>query len=310
MMQPFRDRLLHSRTAQLLIQTGLKWQRDKCAAWGAALSYYALFSLFPILLVALSVLGRFLGTEAELMAQLRSLELGWLPVEAQTLITGTVAELKRSSTSAGIIGFGLLLYTASTVFGVLNQAVDAIWNTPTTAAQATSTPRFGSTIKQYVLNRAIAFLLVLSICLLLLVSLLSQIWVESVVRFVNSFQADLSWLDVEQIPLADGLHYGSSMVVIMISTLALLRILPAVRIAWRDIWPGALLTAVLLNLLQWLVANSVVSLGSRYASYGVVGSVMILLLWIYFACQIFLLGCELSYVYAHLFGTRRSIKLF
>lgn len=302
MIQFVRDRLLPSKPAQLLIQTGLKWQRDRCAAWGAALSYYALFSLFPILLVTLSILSQVLGSDNELMQQLSTLELNWLPSAAREIVDNTVIALKRSSTGAGIIGFALLLYSASTVFGVLNQAVDAIWNAD--LARATAIP-LRQTVIRYVVNRAIAFLLVFSTCLLLLASLLSQIWVEGVVRFVDSFQWRLPWLDINQIPLADGLDYGLSMATIACSTLFLLKMLPSARTAWRDIWPGALLTAALFFLLQWLVTNSIVSMGSRYASYGVIGGVMILLLWIYFTCQIFFLGCEFSYVYAYLFGTRR-----
>lgn len=302
MIQFLRDRLLPSKPAQLLVQTGLKWQRDKCAAWGAALSYYALFSLFPILLVALSVLGQVLGPEAALLNQFRHVQLSWLPPEASEIVENTIMALNRSSTGAGIVGFALLLYSASTVFGVLNQAVDAIWNTDATRAR---TMPLRQTVMTYMVNRAIAFLLVLSTCLLLLASLLSQLWVESVVRFVDTFQWRLPWLDINQIPLADGLNYGLSMASIAISTLVLLKILPSVRVAWHDIWPGALLTATLFLLLQGLVTNSVVSIGSRYASYGVIGSVMILLLWIYFTCQIFFLGCEFSYVYSYLFGSRR-----
>lgn len=297
-----RDRLLPSRLSQLVIQTGLKWQRDRCSAWGAALSYYALFSLFPILLVALSVLGRVLGPDAELMAQLQTVDMNWLPAEVRDLIEGTLAALNRSSTGAGIIGFGLLLYSASTVFGVLNQAVAAIWRDD---EAATPPNRLTQTVTAYVINKAIAFALVLSTCLLLLATLLSQIWVESVLRFVDSFQSQWLWLDSAQIPLTDGLNDGISMLLVTIATLILLKILPAARTAWRDIWPGALLSASLFILLQWLVSSSIVSIGSKYASYGVVGGVMILLLWIYFTCQIFLLGCEFACVYSHLFGTRR-----
>ena len=188
------------------------------------------------------------------------------------------------------------------MFGVLNQAVDAIWNA--NAIRDTNLPLM-QTVITYLINRGIAFLLVFGTCLLLLASLLSQLWVESVLRFVDSFAGIFPWLDITQIPLASGLNYGLSMTTIAFSTLVLLKILPAARIAWRDIWPSALLTSSLFFLLQWLVTNSIISIGSRFNSYGVIGGVMILLLWIYFACQIFFVGCEFSYVYSYLFGTRR-----
>jgi membrane protein len=81
--------------------------------------------------------------------------------------------------------------------------------------------------------------------------------------------------------------------------------LPSIHVAWGDVWISALFVALLLVGLQQLVSNSVISIGSHFLSYGVIGAVMILLLWIFLTCQIFLFGCVFSYVYAHLFGSRR-----
>jgi membrane protein len=88
----------------------------------------------------------------------------------------------------------------------------------------------------------------------------------------------------------------------------LYKILPSTRIAWQDIWPGALFTAILWLILQQLISNSVISLGSRFRSYGVIGGFMVLMLWIYLTSQIFFLGGELTYTYAHLFGSRRNYR--
>jgi membrane protein len=94
--------------------------------------------------------------------------------------------------------------------------------------------------------------------------------------------------------------------VLGLATAILFKVLPKVPVSWRDVWLGALLTAFLLVGIQQLASTSVVSIGGRYLSYGVIGSVMVLLVWIFMVCQIFLLGCEFSYVYAHLFGSRRQ----
>jgi membrane protein len=88
----------------------------------------------------------------------------------------------------------------------------------------------------------------------------------------------------------------------------LYKILPRTYVAWGDLWLGALFTATLWSILQQLITNSVISLGSRFQSYGVVSSFMVLMLWIYLTSQIFFLGGELTYVYAHLFGSRRGQK--
>lgn len=301
MLQFMRDRLLPSKPVQLLVQTGLKWQRDNCSAMGAALSYYALFSLFPILLVVLSVLGQVVGPETDLFAQIQIIGGRFLPPEARSIVKGTLVTLNETSTSAGLIGFGILLYSASTVFTMLNQAVDTIWQAP-----ESSTPKpLRQTVMAYVTNKVTGFVLVLSTALLLLVSMVSNLMIKGTIRFVEHFQTQLPWVDVDEIQLASGLQLGASVTILAIVSLILLKILPSTRTAWRDLWPGALLTAVLLAVLQRLVSSSVISIGSRYASYGVIGGVMILLLWIYFTCQIFFVGCEFSYVYAHLFGSRR-----
>jgi membrane protein len=302
MVQFVRDRILPHPFIQLFVQTGLRWQRDHCSAMGAALAYYALFSLFPILLVVLSVLGRIVGPDTDLYGQIQVIGQQFLPPAARDVVRGTLLSLNAASTGAGLVGFGILMYSASTVFGMLNESVNIIWRT---ADPQTSTP-LRQTVLAYVINKAIAFALVFSVALLLLASMVSNIFVETTLRLMDTFETQLSWLNVDDIPLADGLQVGSSVAILTVTSLILLKILPSTRVAWRDLWPGALLTAVLLVILQRLVSNSVISIGSRYASYGVVGSVMILLLWIYFTCQVFFIGCEFSYVYAHLFGSCRG----
>jgi membrane protein len=88
-----------------------------------------------------------------------------------------------------------------------------------------------------------------------------------------------------------------------------MRFLPSTFTPWKDLWPSALLTTVCLVGLQQLVSNNIIYIGGQYQSYGVIGSVMIIMLWIFLICQIFLFGCELAYVYSHLFGSRRNHEL-
>lgn len=302
MIRFVRDRLLPSKFIQLFIQTGMKWQRDKCAAWGAALAYHAMFSLFPILLVVLSILGHLVGPDTDIFVQVQTVVSQFLPPAALVIVERTMRAMNRTSTGAGLIGFGLLMYSASTVFSVMNQAVDVIWRTST---ETSPSIRLRRTVLDYVLNRIVGFFLVLSTAFLLLVSMIANLVVDSLVEMIDTVQSQLIWVEIDKILIADGLQAGSSVLILAIATLVLLKVLPSTRIAWRDLWPGSLLTAALLVLLQRLVSNSIVTIGSRYASYGVVGGVMILLLWIYFTCQIFFIGCEFSYIYAHIFGSRR-----
>ncbi len=144
---------------------------------------------------------------------------------------------------------------------------------------------------------------------LLFLSLLSNIAIRVVIQVVIQLNDSISFLELDHLLIARALQMGTSVLTLSLAVLLLLRFLPSTRTPWKDIWPGALLTAALLLMLQQLVSNSVIEIGGQYQSYGVIGGVMILLLWIYFTCQIFFLGCEFSYIYAHLFGSRRHHPL-
>ncbi len=302
-----RTQVLPSKPAQLLIQTWLKWDRDNVPGMAAALSYYALFSLFPLLLVVLSIIGALVGPNSEVFEAIEAVIVRYLPPEVHDLIKDTIVSLNENSVGAGLIGFGILLFAASTIFAILKRSVNKIWETPSQVSEAGSPARMALF---FVVNKLSAFVLVLATALLLLASLLSQIVIKIILVLVNNFQETFAFLDIDQALLTQWLEAGWSFLALGFAIAGLFRILPSIKLSWRDIWPGALLTTLLLAGLQWLVSNSVISLGSRFVSYGVIGSVMILMLWIFLACQIFFAGCEFSFVYAHLFGTKRRAARF
>jgi membrane protein len=303
MINYVRTSLLPRRWVQLLVQTASTWQREDCSRMSAALSYYALFSLFPILLVILSVLGSFLGPGTDAVQYIEDVIDQFLPPDAQALVITTMQNLYGARLGAGLIGFGLLLYSASTVFGVLSSSVDQIWQPEEDASEKTGGLK--QSVLAYLTGQATAFLLVLAIALLLLVSMASNLVISALVNLTNQVNTLLPNLPLANLPLASGLHLGSSFFILALAVLGLIRVLPARHIPWQDIWPAALLTAALLVGLQRLVSTSVISLGEQYLSYGVIGGVMILLLWIYFTCQIFFVGCAFSHSYARLFGSQR-----
>lgn len=273
---------------------------------GAALAYYALFSLFPILLVLLSVMGFLLGPATDGFAQIMGFVEGTLPPAALETVEETLLQLNQRSVQAGTVGFLLLFFTASGVFGALDRSVDRIWKAEETAVEGTS---IRATATAFVMKKLFAFGLVLSTAALLFLSLLSNIAIRVVLQIVMQVNDSIDFLHLNHLLIARALQIGSSVLTLSLAILLLLRFLPSTRTPWKDIWPGALLTAALLLLLQQLVSNSVIEIGGQYQSYGVIGGVMILLLWIYFTCQIFFLGCEFAYVYAHLFGSRRHHPL-
>ncbi|MBE9110648.1 YihY/virulence factor BrkB family protein [Nodosilinea sp. LEGE 07298] len=302
-----RTEILPSKPVQLLIQTWLKWDRDNVPGMAAALSYYALFSLFPLLLVVLSVIGALVGPNTEVFGAIEDVIQRYLPPEVHDLIKDTILSLNENSVGAGLVGFSILLFAASTIFAILKRSVNKIWESPSRVSEAGSPARMAIF---FIVNKLSAFVLVLATALLLLASLLSEIVIKVILTLVNTFQATFDLLTIDEAILSKTLQASWSFLALGFAIAGLFRILPTIKLSWKDIWPGALLTTALLAGLQWLVSNSVISLGGRFVSYGVIGSVMILMLWIFLACQIFFAGCEFSFVYAHMFGTKRREARF
>lgn len=302
MIQYIRSTILPSKPAQLLIKTGLKWDQDNCPGMAASLSYYALFSLFPMLLVILSVIGWLIEPNSEAFRTIADVVRRYLPPEVHDLIKVTILSLNENSVGAGIIGFGLLVFTASAVFSVLRSSVNRIWRSPSRVSEAGS---ILTMIFFFITNKLLAFLLVFGSALLLLASLITNIVVKTILKLITYFQETFAFIRIDELQLTKGLQISSSFFILTLAACILYKILPSVYVGWQDVWLSGLLTALILIGLQQLVSNSVISIGSHFLSYGVIGSVMILMLWIFLTFQIFLFGCVLSYVYAYLFGSRR-----
>jgi membrane protein len=304
MIQYIRSVVLPAKPVQLLIQTGKKWQRDNCSGMAAALSYYALFSLFPTLLVVLSILGSLVAPNTATYQSITKVVERSLPVEVHDLVNGTIISLNQSSVGAGTLGFIVLLFAASAIFSVLSHSVDTIWQSdkPTVESQSNS---LHGTLISFLLKKIWTVLLLFGTLLLLLVSLMLDIVIRLILELVKYFQESVDFVKLDELPLSQGLELSSSLFILTLFTCILFKILPSSYVGWGDVWLGALITAVSLLGLQQLVSNSVITIGSHFLSYGVVGIVMILLFWLYITWQIFLIGCEFSCVYAHLFGSRR-----
>jgi membrane protein len=189
-----------------------------------------------------------------------------------------VIALNQNSVGAGVVGFGLLIFAASTVFAVLRRSVNNIWRAQMQNSSGESVYRMALF---FMLNKLFAFVLVLGTALLLLASLITNIVIKTILKLVANFQETFAFIDLDESSLIWGLQASSSFLILALAICVLFKVLPYSRLNWRDVWLGALLTAVLLAGLQQLVSNSVVSIGGRFLSYGVVGSVMILLLWLF-----------------------------
>jgi membrane protein len=296
--------LLRSRPAVLIIQTALKWQRDDCLEMGAALSYYALFSLFPTVLVVLSIVGAFIGPESGASEQILLFARNSLPPEAYSLVDNTLGQLNRNSLEAGIISFLLLCFTASGVFGALTRSMNKIWQVDQGESQQQG---MKSAAKNFMRNRFLAFMLVFSTSALIFISLVSKIVIEIIIDVVENLESAVGLFQIDDLLILKTLQTGTSYLFISGVIMLLFKVLPNTRIYWRDVWFGGLATSGLFMLLQHLASNSIIQVGEQFLSYGAVGSVMILLLWIFLSCQVFFFGCELTYAFTYLFGSRSGV---
>lgn len=295
--------IYRSKPVQLFVRTFLKWQQDGCLDMGASLAYYALFSLFPILLVMLSVMGFLLGPETDIYGQVIILAQELLPPSAFSVVETTLLQLHEGSVEASIVGFVVLLFTASGFFNALDRSFEKIWRAHETTDSNRSLKQI---VLRFLLRRVFAFLLVIGSAAILLASMLSKIAIDIFLKVVNTVSSQVGLIVLDGVNLLPFLQLIVSFLLLTLVLMLLFKVLPPRRIQWRDVRLSGLLTALLLVILQQMISNSVISLGSRFKSYGVVGGVMVLMFWIYLTSQIFLLGGELSYVYTRMLGSRQN----
>jgi membrane protein len=249
------------------------------------------------------VVGFGIGANNRAVQQLLQVARKGLPPEAFGIVKNTLENLNNSSIGAGLIGFVILLFTASRIFAALDNSVDKIWKANTSTAE---TPHVTHLALNFILDKIFAFALVLSTSALLFLSLLSNIIIRVILEVVKQFEQAVLWFDVNNLLLYKGLQTGITFFLLTAVVMTLFKILPSTQVKWGDIWIGAMITVGLFMFLQRLVGSGIVSIGEQFKAYGVLGSVMVLMLWIYLTFQIFFLGCEFSYIYTYLFGSRRN----
>jgi membrane protein len=266
------------------------WWDDDALRLGASLAYYTLFALAPILLVATAVAGVVFSADAvrgEIVGQLDEL-IGPEGARAvQSLLEG--ASHRRTGLFAAALGSITFVIAATGAFLELQAALNTIWRVK---------PNPRANVRGFVMNRVRSFGLVVAIGFLLMVSLA----VTAALAGLNTWLARRS----PSIPLAwSGVNVLASIVVTTALFALLYRFLPDVRLRWRDVTTGAFVTAVLFTIGQQLI-GLYLGQSSVASSYGAAGSVMILLLWVYYSCQILLLGAEFTRVYAQRHGGNAS----
>jgi membrane protein len=272
-----------------LVKTAAKdWVEDEAPQLSAAIAYYTIFSIAPLLLIAIMLGGVFLGERAA-QGQIVEQVSHYVGKSGATAIESMIAGARRSGGGvfATIASIAVLLFGASGVFGQLRTSLNKIWEVP---------PRKEGGFLNLLKSRGLAFLMVLGIGALLLASLA----VSAVLTSLTSFAANVVPGKSVLLHLAD---FAGTVLITTLLFALIYKYLPDVEIAWRDVWVGAVITAVLFAIgkigIGFYLGHSTVA-----SSYGLAGSVIVVLLWTYYSAMILLFGAELTQAYSCRFGSR------
>lgn len=270
----------------LFVEAGRGWFRHNCLRLGASLSYCTLFSLFPLLLVIISVAQLLIrdvaGVRATLLDGLARVTGGFRDEFVYALDA-----VQRTHSALGIVGVAMLLMGASWVFGELVSAFNIIWDV--------ENPGGGGPLA-FLRMTFFSFALVLATTFLLLVSMVVSGLLAALGAWLTARTgANVVWTVA---------HTVFNVGVLTLIFAVLLKYLPQTPVAWRDVWLGAFLTAAGWSVLQYAIALSIRL--SNYASYGAIGAVLALVAWVYASSQILFLGAEITAAYARQYGSRRA----
>lgn len=264
-----------------------EWNKDKVTRLAASLSYYTVFALAPLLVVVIAVAGLVLGVDVaqkQIVAQVQ----GLVGQQGADMVNSLLNNARNTNTDllATILGIVAIVLGATGVVGELKDALNTIWNV---------TPKPGRGLFGTFLERVFSLGMVMGLGFLLLVSLVVSATVAAFSTGVSGYFAQ--WAVVAQL-LDLLISFGS----IALLFALLFKFLPDVRVAWRDVWIGAVVTALLFTVGKYALGFYLAS-GSVATPFGAAGSVVILFVWIYYAAQILFLGAEITQVYAMEFGS-------
>jgi membrane protein len=259
------------------------WFDDYAASMGAAIAYYTVFSIAPLLIIVIAVAGAVFGREAvegQIVAQLADL----IGVETAMGVQGLIrnASQPTSGALATSISLILLLVGATSVFTELQTALNRIWRVPVAEQRAA----WWRTVRA----RFLSFGLILGLAFLMMVSLIISAAVAAFAKWANGL-----------IPAAEiilqGINIGISLAISSTMFAMIYKFVPQARIAWRDVWVGAAVTALLFEVGKIGIGMYLGKSGMT-STYAAAGSLVVLLIWVYYSAQIFLLGAEFTWVLA------------
>ncbi|WP_227319667.1 YihY/virulence factor BrkB family protein [Acidisoma silvae] len=277
---------------QMAKDTIMSFIGDNCLSRGAAIAYFTIFSLAPILVVIIAIAGFVFGQDAARGVIFDKLH-GMMGADAAGLVQSMIqsAANRRTGVIATVFSIVMLLVTASGVFGELQTSLNVIWKTDSSAH---------GTVSGLIKARAQSLGLVVTLGFLLLVSLAITAAIAAAWRRINQVVPDVGFM----LPL---INMAVSFVFTTVLFAAVYKVLPDKKLYWRDVLIGSAFTAVL-----YTVGKAAIALyigGSHVSSsYGAAGALVILLLWVYYSAQIFLLGAEFTQVYANRHGSQAQAR--
>lgn len=274
----------------LLKESFKEWSDDNAMRLAAALAYYTVFSLAPLLLAAISIGGLVFGPEAAAGRIYQDLKGGLGPSVATSVQDLVMAASKPAAGITGaIIAFVFVVFGASGVFGELKDSLNIIWNVK---------PQEGGGIWTWIRGRFLSITMVMGVCFLMLVSLV-----------INSGMGAVGELSTKFLPAIPYLLQAMGMLVsfafVTVLFAMMFKYLPDTKIAWRDVWVGAIATAALFSLGKSALEIYISKAGVA-SSYGAAGAMALILVWVYYSAQIFFFGAEFAEVYSRRFGTRQG----
>ena len=275
----------------LLKQTFSEWVDDKAPQLGAALAYYTVFSLAPLILVLLAVVGLLFHNDPGAWNKLTEQMGAFLDKSGVEMVRNIAQKASQPSKGvlATVIGVLLALFGASGVFGQLQDALNTVWGVKA---------KPGGGIWGFLRSRFLSFAMVGGICFLLLVSLTLESVLKGFSHWVQSVMPG-------GIVVALAVYWIFDLAVVILLFAIIFKYLPDAEIQWRDVWIGATITAILFAIGKWALGLYLAS-GSAASAYGAASSLITLLLWVYYSAQILLFGAEFTQVYASEAG--RGVK--
>jgi membrane protein len=275
--------------SRLLQETCYEWYADRVPRLGAALAFYTLFSLAPLLVVVIAIAALGFGREIASIQLIQQIET-FIGPEGARVIQSTIENTSRprSGILATLIGLATMLFGTTVVFTELQDALNTIW-------KVASKPR-RSMATGLMWDRFLAFSMVLGMSVLLLLSIVANAVLNAMLAIFGSMLPRVvDWLQT--------VNFGFSLVIVTLLFVMVYKVLPDVEIAWEAVLVGAVVTGVL-----FMIGKFLIELYLRYSTtavvYGAAGSLVILLMWIYYSAQIVYFGAEFTKVYAKYRGYR------